>query len=201
VVTRVLSGAWQDIEPHTRHAASGTVVIPAPSSVGEATQAVFESGRSVAPALAAIASPVAIADTGRLASVAGVHPFVAAAAIVVVVHRQATQSARAAAVRLQRLVEHLDSLAVSPTSVVVAVVGGAPFGLGEIERFVRDEVGETAVVGLPADPLAAAVLAGRTGVSARRLARLPLMRAGRDLAERVRSALTESMPDQGSDVW
>jgi hypothetical protein len=107
---------------------------------------------------------------------------VGAAAVTVVVHRQATQSSRAAAVRLQRFADQLDAFASVAAGVVVAVVGAAPFSLDEIESFVAEAVGATPVVGLPVDDLTAAVYAGRPGVSARRLRRLPLARAAGALA-------------------
>ena len=187
VVTRVLDGAWPDIEQHTRLAHNGLRLVPAPARAAESAQAVGESARSLVPSLAALRSPVTIADVGRLPATPASHPFVGAAAVVVLVHRQATQSARAAAVRLQRLAEQLAALAVSPAPVVVAVAGAQPFDLAEIERFLADAdaTAATSLVGLPDDPLTAAVFAGRTGVSARRLGRLPLVRASRDLAEVV----------------
>jgi len=182
LVTRVLDGAWPEIERHTRLADSGVRLIPAPTRAAEAAQAVAESARSVVSTLAALRSPVTIADTGSVQSSPASHPFVGAASVTVVVHRQATQSAPAAAVRLQRLADQLDALSALPTALVVAVVGAVPFDLGEIESFLADSVGTTPIVGLPVDDLTAAVFAGRTGVSARRLARLPLFRAARDLA-------------------
>lgn len=185
VVTRVRDGAWPDIERHTRLADNGLRLIPAPTRAGEAAQAVGEAARALVPSLAALRAPVTIADVGRLQPAPVTHPFVGAAAAVVVVHRQAPQSARAAAVRLQRLTDQLAELAASPTPVVVAVVGSRPFDLDEIGRFLADDAGASAVVGLPDDPLAAAVFAGRTGVSPRRLTRLPLVRAARDLAGTV----------------
>ncbi len=100
----------------------------------------------------------------------------------VVVHRQSTQSARAAAVRLQRLAEQLDGFASVPTAIVVAVVGASPFGLGEVESFLGESVGAHSVIGLPVDELAAAAFGGRVGLSGRRLARLPLLKAARHLA-------------------
>jgi MinD-like ATPase involved in chromosome partitioning or flagellar assembly len=197
VVTRVLDGAWPEIERHTRLADNGIRLIPAPARAGEASQAIGESARSLVPTLATMRSPVAVVDTGRLAPVANSHPFVAASAVVVIVHRQAPQSARAAAVRLQRLVDRLDQFTTTPTGVVVAVVGATPFGHAEIERLVHESVGATPVVMLPVDDLAAHVLAGRTGVSARRLTRLPLMRAARELA-----AATERVASQASaGLW
>ncbi|HSJ91508.1 MAG TPA: hypothetical protein VK917_05535 [Ilumatobacter sp.] len=190
IVTRVLDGAWPDIERHTRLADNGLRLVPAPARSGEAGHAVVESTRALVPSLAALRSPITIADVGRLPTVPASHPFVGAAAVTVVVHRQAPQSARAAAVRLQRLADQLGALAASPNPTVVAVVGSQPFDLVEIERFLADAAGTVPFVGLPDDPLAAAVFAGRTGVSARRLARLPLVRAARDLAELVERSLT-----------
>lgn len=192
VVTRVLDGAWPEVERFTRLADSGLRLIPAPARAGEAGQAVGEAARSLVPTLATLRSPVAIVDTGRLASVPGSHPFVGSATVTVVVHRQSPQSSRAAAVRLQRLAEHVASFATTPTALVVAVVGSAPFGVGEIESFLADTNGVGSIVGLPVDDLAAAVFGGRTGVSERRLSRLPLMRAARDLAVVAERSLAES---------
>ncbi len=192
VVTRVLDGAWPDVERLTRLADSGLRLIPAPVRAAEAGQAVGESARSLVPTLASLRSPVTIADTGRIAVPPASHPFVASASVTVVVHRQSPQSSRAAAVRLQRLAEQLDAFAATPTSLVVAIVGAGPFSLGEIESFLSDVAGTTPVVGLPVDELAAAVFGGRTGVSERRLSRLPLVRASRDLALVAERSLAES---------
>ena len=195
VVTRVLDGTWPDVERLTRLAPNGLRVLPAPSTSAEASQAVDEAARTVVPVLSATRTPVAVTDVGRYAQLP--NPFLSAAATTVVVHRQATQSSRAAAVRLQRLVEHLDRAGRAAASIVVALVGAEPFSVGEIERFVADGVGATPVVGLPIDELATAVLAGRTGVSAKRLARLPLMRAARDLAITVE----RSLPSTSAPPW
>ncbi len=189
VVTRVLDGAWPEIERLTRLADSGVRVITAPPRSREAAQAVSESGRSVVPTLATLRSPVVLADTGRLQPAPAANPFVGSAAVTVLVHRQAPQSSRAAAVRLQRLTDEIEAIATLPTALVVAVVGAVPFGLGEIESFLSESVGEQMVIGLPIDDLAAAVFGGRTGVSSRRLARLPLLKAGRDLAAATERAL------------
>ena len=197
VVTRVLDGAWPEIERHTRLADSGLRLIPAPSRAGEATQAVGESARSLVPSLAALRSPVTIADTGELQPSPASHPFIEAASVTVVVHRQAAQSSRAAAVRLQRLADQLDALATVPTSLVVAVVGAAPFDHGEIETFLSGSIGSVVLIGLPVDELSAAVFAGRSGVSARRLGRLPLLRAARDLA----AVVERSLEDQPGGLW
>lgn len=182
VVTRVLDGAWPEIERYTRLADSGLRLVPAPARAGEAAQAVGESARSLVATLAALRSPTTIADTGDLQASPAAHPFAGSASVTIAVHRQSPQSSRAAAVRLQRFADQLDGFATSPSALIVAVVGGAPFDLSEIERFLADHVGVNAVVGLPVDDLAASVFAGRTGVSARRLSRLPLVRAARDLA-------------------
>lgn len=189
VVTRLVDGDWPEIERHTRLATTGTRLIPAPARAVEAAQAVAESNRVLVPALAALRSPTALVDVGMPPVSPAGHPAVASAAVIVVVHRQATQSAAAAAVRLERFG---DQLALSSSVPVVAVVvGGRPFDLIEISRFLAGTVGELPVVGLPVDDLAAAVLAGRQGVSARRLARLPLLRAARELAGVVRQARDE----------
>jgi MinD-like ATPase involved in chromosome partitioning or flagellar assembly len=189
IVTTVLDGSWPDVERLTRRAVSGLRLVPAPSRAGEAAQAVAESARSLVPTLAAIASPVTIADTGRSPIGSITNPFLRSASVTIVVHRQSPQSSRAAAVRLQRLADQLDVFASMPTGVVVAVVGAAPFGVSEIESFLAHSVGVNAIIGLPVDELAAAVFGGRTGVSARRLGRLPLVRAVGDLARVAQRAL------------
>ncbi len=192
VVTRVLDGAWPEVERLTRLADSGLRLIPAPTRPGEAAQAISEAGRTLVPTLAALRSPITIVDAGRLQSTLASHPFVGPAAVTIVVHRQSTQSSRAAAVRLQRLADQLAGFAASPTALIVVVVGAAPFDLGEIERLLADTVGVNAIIGLPVDDLAAAVLGGRTGVSERRLARLPLIKAARDLALVAERSLLET---------
>jgi len=197
VVTRVLDGAWPDVERLTRLADSGIRLIPAPARAGEAGQAIGESARALVPTLATLRSPITIADTGRLQSSPAAHPFVGSAAVNIVVHRQAAQSSRASAVRLQRLAEQLEAFAATPSALIVAIVGAAPFGLGEIETFLADSVGVNAIIGLPVDDLTAAVYGGRTGASERRLARLPLARAARDLA----SIAERSVHDATGGLW
>jgi MinD-like ATPase involved in chromosome partitioning or flagellar assembly len=189
VVTRITDASRPELERFVRTAPNGVRLVPAPARAPEANQAVGESARTLVPSLAAMRSPVAIVDTGAVQATPGMHPFVGAAGVTVVVHRQATQSARAAAVRLQRFADTLDSFASVAANVVVAVVGAVPFSLDEIQAFLVGSVGATPVVGLPVDPLTAGVYAGRTGVSPRRLARLPLARASRDLAATVERAI------------
>ena len=191
VVTSTFDTSWSEIDRHTRLAASGLRLIPAPPSVAEARHAVAESARSLAPALAALRAPIAIVDAGDVPHSPAAHPLVASAAVSVVVHRQWSQSARAAAVRLQRLADQVDAMATSSTRLVVAVIGNDPFDFDQIEAFLADSVGSVPLVGLPVDGLTAAVYAGRTGVSARRLARLPLARAARHLAQVVDGAVQE----------
>ena len=191
VVTSTFDTSWSEIDRHTRLAASGLRLIPAPPSAAEARHAVAESARSLAPALAALRSPVAIVDAGDVPQPPATHPLVASAAVSVVVHRQWSQSARAAAVRLQRIADQADAMSTSSTSLVVAVIGNDPFDFDQIEAFLADSVGSVPLVGLPVDGLTAAVYAGRTGVSARRLARLPLARAARHLAQVVDDAVQE----------
>ncbi len=199
VVTRVLSGGWVEIDRFTRLSPSGLRLVPAPANAAEAQQAVAESTRGIVDAVAAATAPITFVDTGRFLQ--PVHPFVAAASLTVLVHRQAPQSARAAAVRLQRLADQIETCQSTHGGVVVAVVGGAPFDLGEVEQFLVDVVESVPVIGLPVDTLAAATYAGRAGVSARRLARLPLSRAARDLAAAVALALPETLGSSSGSGW
>lgn len=197
VVTRVLDGSWPEVERLTRIAPVGLRVLPAPAGAGEAQQAVTESARSLVTTFAALRTPIVIADIGGLAAVAPSHPFLGMASVAVVVHRQAPQSSRAAAVRLQRLADQLTALQGSVPTIVVAVVGAVPFGHDEVAKFLSATIDDVVVVALPTDELAAAVIGGRTGVSGRRLARLPLMRAAQHLAGVVEAALQTHV----SDLW
>ena len=143
VVTRVLDGAWPEIERHTRLSDSGIRLIPAPTRAGEASQAIGESARSVVSTLATLRSPVVIADTGRLQLSPAAHPVRRGCSDH---HRRAPPGApvgsRCGAVRLQRLADQLDAFSAIPTALVVAVVGATPFDLGEIESFLAESVGE-----------------------------------------------------------
>ena len=161
---------------------TGLRLLPAPSRSAEAAQALSESTRHLVGVLAAAPAHTTIADAGRIASNPASHPMVGGAAVTVIVHRQSTQSPAAAAVRLQRLADQVDAFAALTTAPIVAVIGAMPFSLDEIGSFVAEAAGTVPVVGLPVDELSAAVLAGRTGVSAKRLSRLPLLKASRDLA-------------------
>ena len=197
VVTRATAGEWSVIERLSRLTPSGPRVIPAPVRAVEASRAVAESADSIFPTLASLATPVVIADTGRYFGFAGlgaggVAAVVAQSTLTVVVHRQAQQSARAAAVRLERLAECFEQLTSGGVETTLAVIGSAPFDPDEIARFVgAGAVVAPTVFELADDPLAAAVLAGRSGVSQRRLLRLPLLRSSVALAAFVSNRLTE----------
>jgi hypothetical protein len=78
--------------------------------------------------------------------------------------------------------------------IVVAVIGDQPFDPDEIAAFV-----DASVPGLvdgwaviADDVLSAAVIAGRVGVSEKRLRRLPLLRSVEELAPTIRAALASS---------
>lgn len=191
-VTRVHDGSWAELERLVRTSPSGLRVLPAPFRTVEAERAVVESARDVVPALAAAGAVRVVVDVGSGAERSVDHPFLALASAVVVVHRQAPQSPRAAAVRLQRLGERVSAFGGTGV-VVVAVVGDRPFPIAEIEAFVAGSDGTVPVVPLADDPLAAAVLGGRPGVSPRRLARLPLLRTAGALL-RVVEALAGTVP-------
>lgn len=194
VVSQPLHDGWEAIDSSCHRADNGLRVIPAPVRAEEAAQAVRAASTTVVSTLASSPDDTAIVDTGRLMASPSPHPFLAAASTLVLVHRQSPQSARAAAARLRRLVDQVDAvLGVSPL-VIVAIVGGHPFALDEIERLVTERDAGVTVIGLPEDPLTAAVFAGRAGVSARRLARLPLMRSARRLAAAVQPAAVGSEP-------
>ena len=140
----------------------------------------------VVPALAT-SGVMVLADIGRRHPSDVVPSLVVSAATTLVVHRQHAASAAAEAVRLERLVELVERLTATTHTLTLAIVGADPFEPAEIAAHVDASVpGAVAnVVTLPDDPLAAAVLAGRAGVSANRLRRLPLMRSAASAAARL----------------
>ncbi len=160
-----------------------------------AHRAVDEAATAVLPAIAT-ADVTAIADVGDHRADLGASPAVRVADVIVLVHRQATASAAAATVRIERLVETVEELAHLDADIVLAVIGSTPFDPTEIGAFVDDSVpGAIQLTAtLANDPLAAATIAGRTGVSAKRLRRLPLMRDASHLARSLFVLVDERRP-------
>lgn len=178
---------WSTVDTMIRRSAAGIRFIPAPFRTREASGAIGEAERSLFPLLAALEHTVALVDVGRMDPLR-LPPAVRHADLTVVVHRQDASSAPAATVRLERLAETTEALCDAGADVGLALVGDTPFSLDEVVDFARPT---EAAHSLAFDPLSAAVLAGRTGVSTRRLTRLPLMRsaarAASDLAQLVES--------------
>jgi len=170
----------------THRSGSGIRFVAAPVRAVAARRAVDEATRRVFPAIAATTDIVAIADIGNPYSADSRISSIAAATIVV--HRQERASAPAEAVRLERLIELVGQ---HPGS-TLAIVGDDPFDPTEIVRFVEESVpgAAAASVTLADDALAAAVLAGRRGVSAARLRRLPLMRSASVAALQLSTVFT-----------
>ncbi len=171
----------------THRSESGVRFVANAVTARAAHRAIEEAARVVLPAIAAAPFTV-IADVG--VHRAGHHPSPAlrVADVVVIVHRQATASAAAATVRIERLVETVEELAHLDATTVLAVIGTSPFDPGEIGSFVDESVPPTirTTATIADDPLAAAAIAGRTGVSSKRLRRLPLMRDASQLARDLR---------------
>lgn len=210
VVTRAGAGGWPAIDALARETASGLRLVPAPVRSLEAVRAVAEAERHVFGVLAGLDRPVVVVDAGDVLPALGAPAVLRHADVAVVVHRQARQSARAAAVRLERLAELVDVVVSADVPMILAVIGATPFEPAEIARFVagadRDAEEDAAsaaeaippVVGIADDPLSAAVIAGRTGVSARRFARLPLARSAAELAGAT-AAVLESV--RSTSAW
>ncbi len=178
---------WSTIDTMIRRSAAGIRFIPAPFRMREARGAISEADLSLFPLLATLDHTIALVDVGRIDPLR-LPPAVRHAELTLVVHRQDASSAPAATVRLERLAETTEALCDVGADVGLALVGDAPFSLDEVADFARP-TGPAHSLAL--DPLSAAVLAGRTGVSSRRLARLPLMRsaarAASDLAQLIES--------------
>jgi hypothetical protein len=173
----------------THHSAAGIRFIAAPVRGIPARRAIDEAMTTVVPALAG--SPtIVLVDLG---SAIPVSPIVRWARTVVVVHRQTGRSAAAESVRLERLLERIEQVAVHDADVIVAVIGTDPFEPNEIQSLVESNAsGRVAAhIVLADDPLSAAVVCGRTGVSAKRLQRLPLMRSADAATHRMRRSLQE----------
>lgn len=178
--------AMSVVSAMTQRSASGVRFIAAPPRSLPARRAIEEAESNVVPALAA-SDVVTLADLGRREPTNLPTRMVTAAAVTLVVHRQHAASAAAEAVRLERLVELVEHTATLARTVILAVVGNDPFDPVEIAQHVEaSSQGAIAeFVTLADDPLAAAVLAGRAGVSANRLRRLPLMRTAASAASRL----------------
>ena len=181
--------AADTIDSVVQRSRSGLRFIAAPVRSLPASRAIAEASATIIPELSLRRDVVVLADLGRPAGERS--PLLDAATVIVIAHRQSPTSAAAESVRLERLLEHVEHLAATGAPLVLAVIGRDPFDPDEVVRFVDDSVpGATSdVCRLADDPLAAAVLAGRAGVSARRLMRLPLMRSAADAAGRLRPHL------------
>jgi hypothetical protein len=175
-----------------RRTDSGIRFVPNVIRSRAARGAVEEAAVSLIPAIAASHTTV-LADLGRHAAGLPVPPVVRAAEMVMVVHRQDRASAAAATVRIERLVETVEDLAPSARRMVLAVVGRVPFDAEEIGAFVDQSVPGSllATAEVADDPLAAATLAGRAGVSAKRLRRLPLMRSAADVGRLLSAGIRD----------
>jgi hypothetical protein len=170
--------ATSTIASMIQRSASGIRFVGGPLRALPARRSVDEAGAVVVPALVRTERFLTLADVGRSPESLD-HPFIRAAALTVVVHRQRADSAGADAVRIERLVESIEQLTTAALPVVLAVIGRSPFDPDDIVRHVEAAVPGSVEqpVRLADDPLAASVLAGRGGVSARRLGRLALMRS------------------------
>lgn len=194
--------AWSTIESMVHRSASGIRFIAAPVRSREANRALGEANVTLFPLLGALTAPTVLADLGHHAAVDSTPAVVLHASDLVVVHRQTASSPAAASVRLERLAELIETLVPLGVPIVLAVIGDRPFDIDEIERFVSAEGRhELTVFGLAEDPLSAAVFAGHSGVSAKRIGRLPLMRSARTVVRHLRPGIAGpdiSSPDISS---
>jgi MinD-like ATPase involved in chromosome partitioning or flagellar assembly len=180
------TAAMSTIESMVLTSDSGVRLIAAPTRSIPARRAIEEAGVSIIPALGSARSLVVLADLGRN-RLDESRPILNHSAVVVVIHRQVRTSPAAEAVRLERLIETIEHVG---APIVLGLIGRDPFDPSEIAEFISTSVPGAVADSfvLADDALAAAVLAGRTGVSARRLARLPLMRSARTAGTRLRES-------------
>ncbi len=180
---------WKTIDSMIRRSTSGIRFIPAPFRSREARGAINEADQRLFSLFAASTNTVGLLDVGRIDPLR-IPSATRHADLVIVVHRQETASAAAATVRLERLAETVDALRTTGHEVAVAVIGDEPFPTEEVVGFAAE--GARAWP-LAVDELGAQVFAGRSGVSAKRLARLPLPRSAMRIAADV-ARLTTARP-------
>lgn len=183
-----------DLDDLIRTTESGVSFVPAPYRHREAARTVSEAWKAVLPSLAARDDTVVVVDLGHTITGIAAADDLRSVDAVVVTHRQDSRSPGAAAANLERLREVVGDIRRSNLRrpVVLAVIGAKPFEPADI----ADDLAEGDRDGLrwaelAVDPLAAASIAGRRGVSARRMSRLPLSRTAATLADEVRDALCE----------
>jgi hypothetical protein len=191
VVASSGSHSWPAIEAAIQRARSGVDVVLAPTRAIEAVAVVHAAATSVLPILAALDSPVVIADGGRLRGT--LSALAVQCGVVVIAHRQTPGSPAAAAVGFERVAELMSLLTVRSIPTVVALIGQRPYSVDEVAEFIEADT----VVALADDPWAAAILAGRAG-SAIRLRRSPLMRSFVELAAVVSARLRHAGDLEGS---
>lgn len=180
---------WATVDPLVQRSPAGPRFIPAPIRSREARTAVHEAVHGLFPLLADVDDTIALVDAGTL-DLSQPSQAMRFAAITVICHRQATASAQASAVRLDRLAEQAETLTAAGHRTAIALIGDQPFDREEVVSFAAPR---SLSWTLPVDPLAAAVLAGRQGVSARRLTRLPLIRLAAAMARDLDGVATASL--------
>jgi len=185
------AGTWSTVEANLQRSASGIDVLVAPTGAVEAAAVVMAATPSLLPVLHAVASPVVIADGGRLRG--ALSQLVLHADVVVVAHRQHSGSAAAAALGFERLADLTSQLAVRSIATIVALVGDRPYAADEVAAFIDSDC----VVTIADDAWSAAVLAGRAG-SATRLRRSPLMRSLVELSGVISANLRQVRAHDGS---
>ena len=183
---RDLRSSFATFDAMAQHSGSGIRFVANAVRSRPAHRALDEAAATVLPALVAADSTV-LADVGVHRVSIDRSPALDVSDVVVLVHRQDAASAAAATVRVERLVESVEDLARLDVEIVLTVIGNTPFEPSEIAAFVDDAVPGAirTMTALADDPLAAATIAGRAGVSTRRLRRLPLMRDAVELASAV----------------
>lgn len=181
---------WRTVDSMIRRSASGIRFVPAPFRSREARGAINEADQTLFPLLAASEEMIGLMDVGRIDPLR-IPSSLRHADLVIVVHRQEAASAPAATVRLERLAETVDALRTTSHEVALAVIGDEPFPLEEVVSFAAPGARAWS---LAVDDLAAQVFAGRSGVSAKRLARLPLPRSAARTAGELAAAITAVVP-------
>ena len=165
-----------DIDDHLR-ALPGGVGLLVGAATAEQAQAVWSTGSRLVDLLLTATSRDVVADCGRLGPRSPALALARTASLVLLVARPELDA-------VQHLAHRASVLRDEAASVAVVMIGDRPYHPDEVAAVLP-----VPVVGVLADDrLSAALLNGRAG-SNRRLARSPLLRSARQVAERIQGYL------------
>lgn len=169
---------FEGLVQHAQLLPSGIATLVAPARPVAAATTVAAAATRFGQVVAAAPDAITVADCGRIGM--SPSPWVAHAALTLLVVRQNRAAAAPNVALLDRALEALDLLGGTARKVGVVLVGDRPYPAGEIEQV----LGTPLFAALPEDPHGATIALGGWTL-ARRAQRTGLGRAGAVLATRV----------------